>query len=177
MSTMRVIAEPIDTARLILEPLRVDHAAPMTEVLADPALHEFIGGTPATTAELRTRYERMLAGPEDPAVSWCNWVIRHRERDELVGTVQATVTPTPDGPQAEIAWIVGTPWQGQGIAAEAATALTNWLLHQRITTVIAHSHPYHHASAVVAVKAGLAPTGDLHDGEIRWRMTASTRGE
>ena len=35
----------ISTARLDLLPLRVEHAAEMAEVLADPALHTFTGGT------------------------------------------------------------------------------------------------------------------------------------
>ena len=42
--------------------------------------------------------------------------LRQRAEDCLTGTVQATVS---DG-TAEIAWVVGTPWQGRGIAKEAA---------------------------------------------------------
>ncbi|MET4924966.1 GNAT family N-acetyltransferase, partial [Streptomyces sp. PSRA5] len=112
----RVEAEVIGTERLVLVPQRVEHAREMAEVLSDPALHTFIGGEPATADALRSRYARMAAGPADPAVSWCNWVIRLREGEEgvgqgrLVGTVQATIGPAgPDGPWlvAEIAWVVG----------------------------------------------------------------------
>ena len=42
-------------ARLTLEPLRVDHAPAMVEVLADPALYEFTGGRPPTLDELTAR--------------------------------------------------------------------------------------------------------------------------
>ncbi|WP_434447957.1 GNAT family N-acetyltransferase [Lentzea sp. E54] len=49
----------ISTDRLDLIPLRSEHAAEMTEVLSDPALHTFTGGTPLTPAALLARYERL----------------------------------------------------------------------------------------------------------------------
>jgi hypothetical protein len=113
-------AQPINTSRLDLLPLHVEHAEEMAAVLSDPALHTFIGGTPDAPQGLRSRYQRMTAGSPDPAVSWLNWVIRLRDKSCLTGTVQATVSPSGHGPIAEIAWVVGTPWQGRGIATEAA---------------------------------------------------------
>lgn len=122
----RVEAEVIGTERLLLVPQRVEHAREMAVVLSDPALHTFIGGEPATAEELRSRYARMAAGPADPAVSWCNWVVRlGGDQGPLVGTVQATIGPAaPDVPGlvADIAWVVGTAAQGRGIATEAARA-------------------------------------------------------
>lgn len=160
----------IGTERLTLLPLRVEHAEEMAVVLSDPALHTFIGGTPATGAELRARYERQTAGSPDPRVSWCNWVIE-TDGGRLVGTVQATVTEPGDGagPVAEIAWVVGTPWQGRGIATEAVRALVDRLGAEGVQSYVAHIHPDHAASAAVAAAAGLAPTGERHEGEIRWR--------
>jgi RimJ/RimL family protein N-acetyltransferase len=154
----------ISTARLDLLPLRVEHAAEMAEVLADPALHTFIGGTPHTPEALHARYERLAAGSPDPAERWLNWVISLRTEARLVGTVQATIADHV----AEIAWVVGTPWQGQGIAGEAARGLVGWLATQPVHTVVAHIHPDHHASAAVATSAGLAATDVWQDGELRW---------
>lgn len=156
----------IHTPRLDLLPLRVDHAAEMAEVLSDPALHTFIGGTPASPAALRTRYERLVAGSPDPAVTWLNWVLHHRADTHLLGTVQATVT----GETAEIAWITGTPWQGHGYASEAVRGLITWLGERPVHTVIAHIHPDHLASASVARATGLEPTDEEQDGERRWRL-------
>lgn len=166
-----VAAEAISTGRLDLLPLLVEHAEEMAAVLSDPALHTFIGGTPATARALRERYQRLTAGSGDPAVSWLNWVIRLRDEDRLTGTVQATVGPTDEGPVAEIAWMVGTPWQGRGIATEAARGLVDWLRRQPVRAVIAHIHPGHQASAAVAIAAGLAPTDEWQDGELRWRRS------
>ncbi|MEZ0064437.1 RimJ/RimL family protein N-acetyltransferase [Streptacidiphilus sp. MAP12-20] len=162
--------EIVSAARIDLLPLEVGHADKMAAVLGDPALHEFIGGEPATPADLRARYERLVAGSPDPDVVWWNWVIRLREEGRLVGTVQATVTASPSGAVGEIAWVVGTSWQGRGIATESARALVDWLGRSQIPTVIAHVHPDHHASAAVARAAGLAPTGRWHDGERQWLL-------
>ncbi|WP_245573259.1 GNAT family N-acetyltransferase [Amycolatopsis benzoatilytica] len=156
----------IETPRLDLLPLRVAHADEMAIVLADPALHTYIGGAPDPVETLRQRYQRMTAGSPDPAVSWLNWVIRLRADSCLTGTVQATVAERT----AEIAWVVGTPWQGRGIATEAARGLVGWLARQPVDEVVAHIHPDHHASARVAAAAGLVRTADWHDGEIRWRL-------
>ncbi|MEU6144245.1 GNAT family N-acetyltransferase [Streptomyces sp. NPDC047081] len=167
MGTHAHTADVIRTARLDLLPLRVEHAAEMAAVLSDPALHTFIGGAPTTPEALRTRYERLVAGSPDPAVTWLNWVLRLHQESHLVGTVQATVTP----PTAEIAWVVGTPWQGRGLASEAAGALVTWLTARPgIHTVVAHIHPDHTASTAVARAAGLEPTDEEQDGERRWRL-------
>ncbi|QFY14836.1 GNAT family N-acetyltransferase [Nonomuraea phyllanthi] len=134
----------------------------MAGVLSDPGLHTFIGGEPLTAQELRARYERLVAGPP----GWRNWVVWSREEERLVGYVQATI----DGGSAEIAWVIGTPWQGRGLATAAATALVGRLAEQGIGTVVAHIHPDHAASAAVATAAGLRPTDRWHDGEVRWEL-------
>ncbi|WP_217167890.1 GNAT family N-acetyltransferase [Streptomyces sp. AC512_CC834] len=167
----RLAVEAIGTARLDLEPLRVDHAEEMARVLADPALHTYIGGAPDTPQALRARYERLTKGSPDPADCWLNWVIRLRAEECLTGTVQATVRTAGHGLIAEIAWVVGSVWQGRGIATEAARGLVGRLARQRVRSVIAHIHPEHHASAAVALAAGLTPTGRWHDGELRWQRS------
>jgi RimJ/RimL family protein N-acetyltransferase len=164
------VAQPITARRLTLVPLAVEHADEMATVLADPGLYDFTGGSPPSREELRVRYERWMSGSPDPDVSWCNWVIQLRSPRCLAGTVQATVR-TGDDREAEVAWVVGIAWQGQGIATEAAKALIGWLKQQSVKSVIAHIHPDHRASAAVAAAAGLTPTGELQDGEVRWRLT------
>ncbi|HEX4816230.1 MAG TPA: GNAT family N-acetyltransferase [Nonomuraea sp.] len=155
----------IETPLFFLVPLRPEHADEMAAVLADPALHAFTGGTPLTLPELRARYERLVTGPP----GWRNWVIQLREEKRLVGYVQATVDET----SAEVAWVIGTAWQGRGLATAAAKALVDRLLEDGVTTVVAHIHPDHAASAAVASAAGLRPTTRWQDGELRWERTAA----
>ncbi|MBC9718223.1 GNAT family N-acetyltransferase [Streptomyces sp. TRM66268-LWL] len=172
------------TPRLRLLPVKPAYAAEMARVLGDPALHTFIGGAPESEQELRARYERWLAGSPDPQVTWCNWVVELVAQRRFVGAVQATVGPAPahlqgyadDSRIAEIAWTVGTPWQGRGIAREAACALVVALAQEPLDAVIAHVHPDHHASASVAAAAGLTVTDVVHDGEVMWRLELSGPG-
>lgn len=163
-----VAAESIPTERLDLVPLRADHADEMAVVLGDPDLHEFVGGQPLPPADLRARYERWVVGSADPAQIWLNWVIRLRETAELVGTVQATVDRTDAGSSAELAWIVGTPWQGRGFASEAAAGLAGWLRAHGCDRLVAHVSPTHYSSERVARSIGLAPTDRVVDGETEW---------
>ncbi len=165
---MSIAAEPVFTERLALLPLRAEHAEQMAAVLSDPDLHAFIGGSPLALPALRARYEELIAGSHDDAVSWCNWVIQLRDPGCLTGTVQATINVGDE--IAEVAWVVGTPWQRRGIATEAARALIGWLGQQSVHTIIAYIHPRHLASAAVAAAAGLSPTDHWHEGEIRWRL-------
>lgn len=121
---------------------------------------------------LRSRYRLLAPGRSpDGRELWLNWVVRLRaDEHRAVGTVQATVGD--DLGQAEVAWVVGTPWQGEGYAGEAAVALTGWLREKGVRRVIAHVHPEHSASEKAAVRAGLRPTTEVHDGELRWASDA-----
>lgn len=168
-----MLTDTIATDRLDLVPLRVGHAEEMSDVLSGEALYAFIGGVAPTPDELRFRYELMIAGSPDPLVTWLNWVLRLRSDDSLVGTVQATLSAGPRGHVAEIAWVVGIPWQGRGFATEAARALVAWFGTRPVPTVIAHVHPAHHASAAVAAAAGLTATDQRHEGETRWELTVT----
>ena len=157
------------TERLGLEPLAVAHAAELAPLLDDPRLHEFTGGGPVNAAALAGRYQR-LEKRRSPGgdQGWGNWVMRVRATGRAVGTVQATLPA--DGPAAgpaEVAWVVAPEAQGRGYAKEAARSLVA-LLQAAGWTVVAHIHPGHLASQGVARAAGLSPTGDVHDGEVRW---------
>ncbi|WP_112239220.1 GNAT family N-acetyltransferase [Kribbella monticola] len=159
-----MIATRFDTERLALLPLHVEYAEEMAGVLAAPELYTFTGGEPPTVEELAARYERQVAGPDRPGEYWLNWVVSSLQDDALVGYVQATVT----GEEAEIAWVIGTAWQGRGYAKEAAVGLATWLEAHGVRRVVAHVHPEHGASAAVAAAIGLTRTDVVQEGELRW---------
>jgi RimJ/RimL family protein N-acetyltransferase len=142
----------------------------MVAVLGDQELYTFIGGEPPTLDDLRIRYGRLAVGRSaDGAEEWHNWTVRHRSDGIAVGTVQATIVVHRD--VADIAWVIGRPWQGQGYAAEAAQALVRWLHDRGLGTITAHVHPEHHASAGVARRAGLSATAEIDEGERVWRWS------
>jgi len=160
-------ARELESERLLLEPLRADHADELAPVLGDVALHRFIGGTPPGAAELRERFARQARGHSpDGRERWLNWVVRDRATGLAVGTVQATVVTAAQ--LGELAWVIGSAHQGRGYAKESAALVTSWLRGQGVLDLRAHIHPEHVASAAVARAIGLHPTAVMKDGETRW---------
>jgi RimJ/RimL family protein N-acetyltransferase len=116
-------AERLGTERLTLEPLRVANAAEMADVLNDPGLHTFTGGSSLTEDELRKRYESLTAGQSPQGhEGWLNWVVRRRDTGEVIGYVQATVERDGDDRSADLAWVIGTEHQHCGLATAMAVA-------------------------------------------------------
>jgi RimJ/RimL family protein N-acetyltransferase len=171
--TVDVQLEPcaIVASRLTLSPLVTEDSDAMVEVLADERMHEFTGGRPLALNELRTRYQRLAVGHSaDGTELWFNWIVRMTADGQPVGVMQATVAA--DSASADVAWEVGVPWQGRGVASEAASAVVEWLVDHDIVLIRALIHPDHTASARVAARAGLEPTPELVDGEVVWRRIA-----
>ncbi len=132
-------------------------------------MYEFTGGTPPTLEQLQTRYRYLAAGrSDDGSELWCNWIVRAKADGAAVGVVQATVAA--DGSSADVAWEVGTAWQGRGIASEAAGAIVAWLVGEGVAHIRACIHPEHYASATVAQRVGLVATAETVDGEVVWRL-------
>jgi RimJ/RimL family protein N-acetyltransferase len=142
----------------------------MAGVLGDERLHEFIGGQPATISGLRERYARLAGGSPAPDEVWLNWIVRRLSDAQPVGTVQATLDTSDGRSTANVAWVIGVEWQKQGFASEAARALVDWLRRWGVDRIVANIHPDHQASAVVATRAGLQPTGEHANGEQVWRL-------
>ncbi|HSF98229.1 MAG TPA: GNAT family N-acetyltransferase [Ornithinibacter sp.] len=165
---------PLRGRGLRLEPLATSHAAEMEHVLADAGLYEYIGGSPPSRAELDARYARQVAGPRGDAFAWHTWVVRLADDGCAVGQVQATVHG--DDGVAELAWTIGAPWQGRGLASDAAALVVEFVVASGVGRVIAHIHPEHLASQRVAARLGLVPTGRTVDGEVEWEARHGIRG-
>jgi RimJ/RimL family protein N-acetyltransferase len=170
------VTPAFETTRLLLLPLQPEDAAEMAAVLADPALYTFIGGSPPAADELETRYRAWQVGAPRASEAWHNWVIRLLDGGAAIGHLQATVIGASGG-TADIAWVVGTPWQGRGYATEAAVALVDWLESSGVGAITAHIHPENAGSGRVAAKAGLEATEEVVDGEVIWRCERHTAGD
>lgn len=155
----------LTTARLTLSSLKARDAQEMHPVLASADLYRFIGGSPPSPEQLQRRFDAQVAGSREPGVTWLNWIVRLADDGVAVGYTQATVS----GDTADIAWLVGVPWQRLGIATEAASAMCDWLGTRGVERFVAHIHPAHEASARVAEAIGLTRTGERDaDGELIW---------
>lgn len=145
----------------------------MAHILNDVSLHRHIGGAPASEDQLRARFERHVRElSPDGHERWLNWTVRLRSSGRAVGSMQATVSLGDRCPIAALAWVIATPFQGRGLATEAARSVAQWLAEQRIGRLRAHIHPQHDASSRVARAIGLVPTDVVIDGELRWESPA-----
>lgn len=104
-----------------LEPQLASHAAELFAVIADPSLYEFIDSKElASEAALRERLARLESRRSpDGTEHWLNWVVRN-PAGELVGYVQATVTPDHS---AEIAYVLGRAHWRRGYAYASCSAM------------------------------------------------------
>lgn len=160
-----VSAVELQTDRLHLTPLQVEDAVEMVSVLADPELYGFTSDSPPSLEVLEHRYRAQVIGPPKRDEVWHNWILRLAGPETAIGFVQATVI----GDSAELAWVVGIAWQGQGYAVEGAKAIRDWLTAVGTTQFTAHIHPDHVASGRVATGIGLRHTDEVDtDGEVIW---------
>ena len=158
----------LHTPRLTLTPLRVADADEMARVLEDARLYAFTGGAALDVTALRERYRRQLRGRSpDGSERWLNWIVRLGADATAIGTVQTSIREGSDG-VAEIAWVIGVPWQRRGYATEATRALVDWLGAHGIVAIEAHIAVGHAASQAVAARVGLRRTARLVDGEEVW---------
>lgn len=161
---------PLSTASSVaLRRLRIDDAHEMTAVLADPALYTFTGGEPPAEDDLERRFAIKAPGRSPSgAETWLNYIVTLGTEQAAVGYVQATIPA--DTTTADVAWVIGTQWQGRGIATAAMTRFLDILRDHHITELIAHIHPDHTASQRVAERLGMTRTGEIVDGEERWAV-------
>ena len=133
-----------------------------------------------------------MGGPHDAATAWnwfCNdtaqWtlldmgalIITHQGR--AIG--QVAVCGGPQFPEPELGWFLyDATDEGQGFAAEAATALRNWALGPRgLATIVAYVDPQNVASVRLAERLGgqrdhrAATPGGMATGV--WRFHAGVR--
>lgn len=160
------------TTAIALRPLRVTDATEMAAVLADPELYRYTGGEPPSVEGLERQYAVQTRGhSSDGSELWLNRIVVAGPEQEAVGYVQATVPL--DGSPAEIAWVIGVPWQGRGYARCAAALLVGELRDRGIQQVVAHIHPEHEASQRIARHLGMGPTDLVVEGEVRWVGTTA----
>jgi RimJ/RimL family protein N-acetyltransferase len=124
------------TPRLVLDPIRSEHAAQLFTLLQDDLLYAFIpDDPPASLAALQDRYRRWERRTSaDGREVWLNWAARLRESSEWIGTFQATIT---EDCQALLAYMIFSPYQRQGVAREGCQRVIEHLVDAHGVQVVA----------------------------------------
>lgn len=114
----------MQSKRLYFELLDIDHADELFPILTTPSVLAFIDptGNRPILEEVRAEYACRMKGPINLAVSteqWFNMAIYLKaHHSKAIGRLEAT---SYDG-WGEIAYLLGEPWWGKGLAFEAM----NW---------------------------------------------------
>ena len=115
----------LETPRLRLEPLSVTHAEALFDGLSNPALYDFVPqDPPASPAEMRNRFARVLKGPADDRAIWQNWAIKIRQNDSYAGFIETTIRQDKS---IYLAYFVFISHWRQGIAREGVRAVLEHL--------------------------------------------------
>jgi RimJ/RimL family protein N-acetyltransferase len=164
----------IKTLRLSLDPMMASHASAMFPILSDQKLYKFTRDDPPESEKSLGERYRYLEGRQSPdkAQLWLNWLVHLEDDGTPIGYVQATVSET----HADIAWLIGSLWQGNGYASEAALAMVQWLGENAVKTIRARINSDHLASQRVAENAGLSKSDLVEDEEDVWVLKVAEIG-
>jgi RimJ/RimL family protein N-acetyltransferase len=152
----------LETERLLLRPPTLDDAERAGELLGDPEVMRFIGGT-APPEAWEGIVERWLVRWE--ANGFGPFIVERRDDGRFVGRVGMHVWDTRtwvpstwadagDFGQPELGWALARAMWGSGYATEAARAVQEWVQVESLVSVIA---PANVASQRVAEKLGGVP--------------------
>ncbi len=159
------LCAPIETPRLLLEPLVSAHADMAFGPMQDDAIYEWISmNKPRTVESLRANWERLASRlSTDGADAWPVWAITRRSDGELVGEVDAVVDD--NGECTNLGYYLFPAFWGQGFASEVVNAITDHLVRHGIHRLVATVTVGNHASVRVLKKAGFAFTRILPDND------------
>jgi RimJ/RimL family protein N-acetyltransferase len=141
------------TPRLVIEPLSAIHAEGLHAALAHPDVERFLHGpSPTTLDAMRARIAHLLAGPPPGLAGerWWNFAVRLGTEHTVIGQLEATTY----GDWAEIAYVFGPQWWGQGLASEATAWLVRHLADRGAPELWAAVHPANAASQRLLLRLG-----------------------
>jgi [ribosomal protein S5]-alanine N-acetyltransferase len=154
--------ERVETERMILECLRLEHAPEQLRLLLDPR----VSATLWPRAELPTETD-VLAGLAAKVDHWGRhgfgmWTARDRQTGEMVGRGGLQYTYTAGLHDVEAGWAIVPERWGQGLATELAHACVEVAFDQLgLLELVAFTLPDNAASRRVMEKAGFTYERDI----------------
>jgi len=143
-----------ESARLVFEPLRAEHAAVLLDALRDPLVYEHLNcEPPASVDELSAEFARLSAGPPPGRGDerWINWAVQRKTDGRWIGHVQATV----HAGWAEMAYLFEPACWGQGYASESLAWLQCYVESQeRVSEFWATVAPANQRSIGLLLRGG-----------------------
>lgn len=150
----------LETERLQFRPYTLDDLAFYTSLVTGPQVMQFIGdGSTRTPAEAAERLAGVISR-FDPVEQTGLMLLERKADGRPVGHAGLVHQIVDGAAELEVGYWIAPAFWGQGLAAEAATALRDHGLQRRsrLISLIQHGNE---ASAAVARKIGMAHERDL----------------
>jgi RimJ/RimL family protein N-acetyltransferase len=160
MSTSTI--DRIETERMILERLRLEHAPDLSRLLRDPRVAVTLSPTGAPPSE--SEVAALLRAKVDhwDRHGFGMWLLRDRATGEMVGRGGLQYTYTAGLHDVEAAWAVVPERWGQGLATELAHACVEVGFEQlSFREIVAFTLPDNVASRRVMEKSGFTYERDI----------------
>jgi RimJ/RimL family protein N-acetyltransferase len=160
------LSAPLETARMLLEPMGACHADAFFEPLHDEAIYQWISMDKPTSLEgLRGQLLRSEARvAPDGQTAWPTWALRRKFDGVYLGRVDAEITLSMEA--SNLGYYLFAAHWGQGYATEAVRAVTQHLLGQGVHRLVATVTAGNSASDRVLQKAGFVFTRVLVGNDI-----------
>lgn len=146
----------LETARLTLRAHGLDDFPALAAVWAEAAVVRYIGGKPSTPAEAWARLLRYRG--LWPLLGYGYWAVEEKASGQFVGDVgfadfHRALEPSIRG-IAEMGWVLGSRFRGNGYASEAVAAALQWFDAQGLGRSVSIIDPANEASLRIAARNG-----------------------
>lgn len=160
------LCPPLDTDRLVLEPMGERHADAFFEPLHEDAIYQWISmDKPISLEKLRGQLGRSEARvAPDGQTAWPTWALRRKLDGVYIGRVDAEITLALEA--SNVGYFLFPPHWGQGYATEALHVVTQHFLSCGVHRLVATVTDGNTASERVLQKAGYVFTRVLVGNDI-----------
>lgn len=150
----------LTTARLLLRPFTLQDVDALHGILSTEGILRYF---PRTAPPPREQVERIVAHQlthwEDHGCGW--WAVELRDTPGLIGWCGLQYLPEFDA--VEVAYLLGQPFWGKGLATEASRAAVRFgFAELGLERIVAIAHVDNQASQRVILKLGMTQVEALH---------------
>lgn len=115
----------LQSKRLVLQPLKKEHAQALFNYRSDKQANQYQGWIPEFLDDVHAFIAKVASEFNVPE-TWFQFVIIHSENNEIIGDLGVHFI---DDAQVELGFTLDKNWQGQGFATEAVKLILNYLFN------------------------------------------------
>ncbi len=153
----------LETERLLLRHQVPADLDDLYALYCDPQVTRYIPDAPRNYEDTRLELEWHMHGhPRHPELGL--WATIYKPTGAFIGRCGLLPWTLAGREEVEVAYLLGKPYWGQGLATEAAQGIVSYAFEQlQLTRLVCMVLPDNHASARVAQKIGMSMEKEMED--------------